>query len=81
MNVRPNPPRMVTVLVAVALLIVGLAGTVVPLETVADLVGSVGLPNGLERDLLRLVADRQVAWACLFASPMLLVVGSLLPGI
>ena len=72
---------MVTVLVAIALLAVGLAGTLVPEATVRDVVTGLSLPSSLERDALRLVLDRQVAYAALFASPMLLVIGSLLPGI
>jgi hypothetical protein len=78
---RPNPPRMITVLVAIALLAVGLAGTVVSPELVRDLVSSVGLPGDLQRQILSLVLDRTVAYLCLLASPMVLVAGSLLPGI
>ena len=81
MALRPNPPRMVTVLAAIALLAVGLAGTLVPEATVRDVVTGLSLPSGLERDALRLILDRQVAYSALFASPMLLVIGSLLPGI
>jgi hypothetical protein len=81
MALRPNPPRMVTVLIAVALLVVGLAGTLVPEATVRDVVTGLGLPGTVERDALRLILDRQIAYAALFAAPMLLVVGSLLPGI
>lgn len=78
---RPNPPRMITVLVAIALLAVGLAGTVLSADTVRDLVSSVGLPGDLQRQILSLVLDRTVAYVCLLASPMLLAAGSLLPGI
>lgn len=78
---RPNAPRMITVLIAVALLVVGIAGTLIDPDTVNDLIRDLGLPNGLERDILGLVGDRTVAYACLFGSPMLLVIGSLLPGI
>jgi hypothetical protein len=81
MALRPNPPRMVTVLAALALLALGLAGTLLPEATVRDVISGLSLPNATERDVLRLILDRQVAYAALFASPMLLVVGSLLPGI
>jgi hypothetical protein len=81
MNLRPNAPRMVTVLIALALLVVGVAGTLIDPETVGDLVRRIGLPNDTERDVLALIADRTIAYACLFGSPMLLVIGSLLPGI
>ena len=39
------------------------------------------LPRGIERDILALIAERTVAYSCLLASPVLLVLGSLLPGI
>ncbi|MGI8704021.1 MAG: hypothetical protein ACR2JZ_05870 [Candidatus Limnocylindrales bacterium] len=70
MRLRPNPPRMITVLAAVALLVIGLAGTLVPLEVVTDLVGQFGFE-----------LDRDLAYLALFLSPVLLVIGSLLPGI
>jgi hypothetical protein len=72
---------MITVLIAVALLVVGLAGTVVSPETVRDVVIGIGLPAGTERQILSLVLDKTVAYACLLAAPMLLIIGSLLPGI
>ncbi len=72
---------MVTVIVAVALLLVGLAGTVVAADTVTDLVSAFGLPSGLESQILSLVRDRTVAYLCLLAAPLLLAIGSLLPGI
>jgi methylglyoxal synthase len=81
MSFRPNAPRMVTVLIALALLAVGIAGTLIDADTVRDLVTRLSLPNGVERDVLALVGDRTIAYACLFGSPMLLVIGSLLPGI
>jgi len=61
---------MITVLAAVALLVIGLAGTLVPLEVVTDLVGQFGFE-----------LDRDLAYLALFLSPVLLVIGSLLPGI
>ena len=78
---RPNAPRMITVLLSLALLLVGLAGTVVAPDTVADAVGRLGLPGSTERQVLALVRDRTVAYLCLLASPMVLAIGSLLPGI
>jgi hypothetical protein len=72
---------MITVLVAVALLVVGLAGTVISPSTVRDLVTGLHLPIATERQILSLVLDQTVAYVCLLASPMLLVAGSLLPGI
>ena len=81
MQLRPNAPRMVTVLIAIGLLIVGIAGTLIEPSTVRDLITGIGLPNDTERQILSLIADRTIAYVCLFGSPMLLVVGSLLPGI
>lgn len=81
MSLRPNPPRMVTVLIALALLAAGVAGTLIDLETVRDIITGLSLPRGIERDILGLIADRTIAYACLLASPLLLVLGSLLPGI
>ena len=67
---------MITVVVAIALAVVGvvlawpidsLAGVLAPLESILKPVG-LGL-------------DRETGFLCLFASPALLVVGSLLPQI
>jgi hypothetical protein len=73
---QPNPPRMITVVIALALGAIGLAyawpiDALIPLlDPVASAIASVGL-----------TMDRQLADLCLFACPSLLVVGSLLPGI
>ncbi len=81
MSFRPNPPKMVTVLIALALLAAGVAGTLIDLESVSDIITGLSLPRGIERDVLGLIADRTIAYACLLVSPLLLVLGSLLPGI
>ena len=65
---RTRPPRR------------GIAGTLIEPETVRDLITGLSLPRGIERDILAL-AERTVAYSCLLASPVLLVLGSLLPGI
>ena len=76
MRLQPNPPRLVTVGIALALGAVGLVWAwpidplVQVLDPVAQLVASVGL-----------TANRELGYLCLFSSPTLLVVGSLLPGI
>ena len=76
MKLHPNPPRMVTVALAVALGVIGLslawpiAPAVSLLAPVADVVKGVGI-----------AFDAQLGWLCLFASSALLVAGSLLPGI
>ncbi len=76
MRLEPNPPRMITVGIALALGAIGLVyawpiDSLVPiLEPVAKVLSNVGL-----------TMDRQLGDLCLFACPSLLVVGSLLPGI
>ena len=76
MRLHPNPPRMVTVGIAVALAVVGviLAWPVAPaislLAPIADITRSFGL-----------ALDVQTGYLCLFASSALLVAGSLLPAI
>lgn len=78
---RPNPPRMITIAAAVALTAIGLALVFMPANELADLLRSVSLPRDIERTLLDLAADRVVAYACLLAAPVLLVVGSLVRGV
>lgn len=76
MRMQPNPPRMVTVGIALALGVVGLVyawpidGLMTLLDPLTQVVTSVGL-----------TMDREMGYLCLFACPSLLVVGSLLPGI
>jgi hypothetical protein len=76
MRLEPNPPRLITVAIALAVGAIGLVyawpiDSLVPvLDPVTDLLSTVGL-----------TMDRELAYLCLFACPSLLVVGSLLPGI
>lgn len=76
MRLTPNPPRMITVGIALALGAVGLVyawpidGLMSLIAPVTDVIASVGL-----------TMDRELGFLCLFACPSLLVVGSLLPGI
>lgn len=76
MRLRPNPPRLITVAAAVALLVVGaiLALPITPalelLDPIRDFVSGYGL------DL-----DREAGYLLLFAGDVLLIAGSLLPGI
>ena len=76
MRLQPNPPRLITVGIALAIGAIGLVyawpiDSLVPiLDPLTDVLGSVGL-----------TMDRELAYLCLFACPSLLVVGSLLPGI
>jgi hypothetical protein len=76
MRIHPNPPRMVTVVVALALAVVGVAlawpiepvlGVIAP---VTDVVAGFGL-----------AMNQTTGFLCLLGSSGLLVAGSLLPGI
>lgn len=72
---------MTTVVIAVALTIVGLALIYLPTDAAADLVRQLPLPNEIEAQVLSLIAERIVAYLALAASPLLLIAGSLLPGL
>ncbi len=81
MRLHPNPPRMITVVAALALGVLGLV-LALPIDAALPLVESVFEPV-LEPVLgqVGLGLDRDLGYLCLFACPTLLVVGSLLPGI
>jgi hypothetical protein len=76
MQLQPNPPRLITVGIALALGVIGVVyawpiDALTPiLDPVAAALSSIGLT--LDRDLAELM---------LFACPTLLVIGSLVPGI
>jgi hypothetical protein len=76
MRLHPNPPRLITVVVAIALAVVGvilalpLAPFVDVLKPVTDVTAGFGLGPTVE-----------TGWLALFVSSSLLVLGSLLPGI
>ena len=73
---RPNPPRMVTVVIAVALILVGLSATVFPLDFVN---AALDLVQGYLGTNIEVTTE--LAWLFLFAGDSLLVARSLLPGI
>ena len=73
---RPNPPRLITVVIAVALILVGLSATVFPIDIVNQALDLVQSTIGTNIDV-----TTEVAWLFLFAGDALLVAGSLLPGI
>ena len=76
MRLHPNPPRLVTVGLAVALAVIGfiyawpLDGLIPLLAPVADVLVGIGVN-----------LNREMGYLGLFASGCLLVAGSLLPGI
>lgn len=73
---RPNAPRLVTVVIAVALILVGLSATVFPIDFVNQALDIVQQSLGMQIEL-----TTTIAWLCLFAGNALLIAGSLLPGI
>ena len=73
---RPNPPRLITVVIAVVLILVGLSATVFPIDIVNQALDLVQSTIGTNIDV-----TTEVAWLFLFAGDALLIAGSLLPGI
>ena len=71
---------MVTVVLAVALMVIGLALVFFQGQMI-DIVRDLGLPNDVQRQLVQLASEQFAAWAALVAAPVLLIVGSLLPNI
>ena len=71
---------MATVVLAVILLVVGLALAFYQGQ-VAELVRGLPLGADLTRQVVGWIAERFVAWAMLAASPVLLIIGSLVKGI
>ena len=80
MRVRPNPQRLITVVAAVALLVIGLALVYADAE-VAQAIKNLPLGADVTRQLLDLATQRTAAYLCLAASPLLLIAGSLLKGL
>lgn len=73
---NPNPPRMVTVVIAVALIVVGLSAPIFPLDFVNAALDVVQDTLGTNIEV-----TTQLGWLFIFAGDALLVIGSLLPGI
>ena len=73
---RPNPPRLVTVVIALALIVVGVSVTVFPLDFVNQALDLVQSTLGTD-----IQVTTELGWLFLLAGDLLLVVGSLLPGI
>jgi hypothetical protein len=74
--VRPNPPRLVTVVIALALIVVGLSVTVFPLDFVNQALDLVQSTLGTD-----IQVTTELGWLFLLVGDLLLVAGSLLPGI
>jgi hypothetical protein len=76
MRLQPNPPRLITVGIALVLGAVGLVYAW-PIDGLASILD----PVTSQLATIGLTMDRELAFLCLFACPSLLVIGSLLPGI
>ena len=77
---RPNPPKIVTVVLALVLMVIGLVLVYAP-STLNDIVRQLPLGADLTRQLLDLMEKKVVAFVALAASPLLLIAGSLLKGL
>ena len=73
---RPNPPKLVTAVVAVALVLIGLSATVLPIDFVNEALAAAQSAAGFD---VRVTTE--LGWLLLFAGDALLIIGSLLPGI
>jgi len=73
---HPNPPRLITVGLALALIVIGVSATVFPIDFVNEALALVQQTIGTNIEI-----TTQVAWICLLAGDALLIAGSLLPGI
>ncbi len=73
---RPNPPRLVTVVIALALIVVGVSVTLFPLDFVNQALDLVQSTLGTD-----IQVTTELGWLFLLAGDLLLVAGSLLPGI
>ena len=72
---RPNPPKLVTVVIALALIVVGLSATVFPIDFVNQALDIVQSTIGTDIEV-----TTQIAWLFLLAGDALLIVGSAAAG-
>ena len=73
---RPNPPRLITVALAVVLLVIGISLTILPVDVINQALAAVPTALGIEFAL-----TAQVGWVCLLLANLLLLIGSLFRGI
>ena len=71
---------MVTIVIAVALLVIGVVGVFMP-NLVNDAIKALPVGADLARQLRDLAHNETVLYLCALAGPVLLAIGSLLPGI
>ena len=72
---------MATVVLAVALMVVGIALVFFQAQAVEIVRGLGFIPNDLQRQIVDLMTEQLAAYAALAASPVLLIAGSLLPNL
>ena len=80
-SMRPNAPRMITVIIAIGLLVIGLALVYLPQAQITDLLRQLPLGADITGQLVGWAADQTVAWVALLLSPVVLIVGSLVRGL
>jgi hypothetical protein len=71
---------MITVVLAVALLAIGVAGVFFP-DFVDEVIRKAPLGADLTKQVRQLLREETLFYASAFAAPVLLMIGSLLPGI
>jgi hypothetical protein len=71
---------MITVVVAIVLLAIGVVGVFLP-SLMNDLVKALPLGADLSRQVRDLIHNETLLYLCALAAPVLLAIGSLLPGI
>jgi hypothetical protein len=76
MSLQPNPPRLITIALALVLFVVGISWAW-PIDVAVNALMPV--QNALAG--FGIVVNRELGYLFLFLSPSLLVIGSLLPGI
>jgi hypothetical protein len=74
--VKPNPPYLATIVIAVLLMVIGLSleGSLISFATLNQAVGDALATVGIK-------ASQELARLMIVASPTLLIIGSLVPGI
>jgi hypothetical protein len=74
--VKPNPPYLATIVIAVLLMVIGLSleGSLISIVTLNHVVGDALAAVGVK-------ASQELARLMIIASPTLLIIGSLVPGI
>jgi hypothetical protein len=73
---KPNPPYLATIVIAVVLMVIGLSleGSLISVASLNQVVGNVLATVGIK-------ASEELARLMIVASPTLLIIGSLVPGI